>query len=331
MSDEEPDTTLGKIRQLAYNVFVRNGHLKAIALLLTVALYLWVGEDRETQMIAAAPVQFSIPENLILTQPNIDRVKLTLRGRWSSLNQFDQRDLDPVTVQISPDDDGQVVPITPDAVTLPPGVRTVSIDPSAVRVELEERVEKTVKLSPRVVGRTRPGYVIQGVEVNPSELTVNGPKSVIDPLQSVPTERLDVTGRARSFQKQVQLRPESSQISYDLSNPVTVSVEIAAEQAQRTFEGLTVRPVNTSYDTNVEPATLDVTIRGPAATVEDLDADQVYAVIDLAGEDGQKPGTFEKKPTLRNIPDTIEIVRMQPEHFLVTTRPGDDGNGDSTD
>jgi YbbR domain-containing protein len=331
MSDEQPDTALGKARQIAHNIFIRNGHLKAIALLLTVALYLWVGEDRETQMIAAAPVRFSVPEELILTQPNIDRVKLTLRGRWSSLNQFDQNDLEPVVIQVSPDDDGQVVPITPDAVQLPPGVRTTSIEPSAVRVELEDRVEKTVKLSPRVVGRTRPGYVIQGVEVTPSELTVSGPQSVIGPLQSVPTERIDVTGRARSFQKQVQLRPESSQINYNLSNPVSVSVQIAAEEAQRTLQGLKVRPVNTSYETEIEPANLDVTVRGPAATVEELDSEQVYAVLDLAPQDAQEPGTFEKKPTLRNIPDTVEIVRMQPEYFLVTTRAAEDDTQGSTD
>jgi hypothetical protein len=331
MSDEQPDTALGKARQIAHNIFVRNGHLKAIALLLTVALYLWVGEDRETQMIAAAPVRFSVPEELILTQPNIDRVKLTLRGRWSSLNQFDQNDLEPVVIQVSPEDDGQVVPITPDAVQLPPGVRTTSIEPSAVRVELEDRVDKTVKLSPRVVGRTRPGYVIQGVEVTPSELTVSGPQSVIGPLQSVPTERIDVTGRARSFQKQVQLRPESSQINYNLSSPVTVSVQIAAEEAQRTLQGLRVRPVNTSYETEIEPANLNVTVRGPAATVEELDSEQVYAVLDLAPQDAQEPGTFEKKPTLRNIPDTVEIVRMQPEYFLVTTRAAEEDTQGSND
>jgi YbbR domain-containing protein len=331
MSDEQPDTALGKARQIAHNIFVRNGHLKAIALLLTVALYLWVGEDRETQMIAAAPVRFSVPEELILTQPNIDRVKLTLRGRWSSLNQFDQNDLEPVVIQVSPDDDGQVVPITPDAVQLPPGVRTTSIEPSAVRVKLEDRVDKTVKLSPRVVGRTRPGYVIQGVEVTPSELTVSGPQSVIEPLQSVPTERIDVTGRARSFQKQVQLRPESSQINYNLSSPVTVSVQIAAEEAQRTLQGLRVRPVNTSYETEIEPSNLNVTVRGPAATVEELDSEQVYAVLDLAPQDAQEPGTFEKKPTLRNIPDTVEIVRMQPEYFLVTTRAAEEDTQGSDD
>jgi YbbR domain-containing protein len=331
MSDEQPDTALGKARQIAHNIFVRNGHLKAIALLLTVALYLWVGEDRETQMIAAAPVRFSVPEELILTQPNIDRVKLTLRGRWSSLNQFDQNDLEPVVIQVSPEDDGQVVPITPDAVQLPPGVRTTSIEPSAVRVELEDRVDKTVKLSPRVVGRTRPGYVIQGVEVTPSELTVSGPQSVIGPLQSVPTERIDVTGRARSFQKQVQLRPESSQINYNLSSPVTVSVQIAAEEAQRTLQGLRVRPVNTSYETEIEPSNLNITVRGPAATVEELDSEQVYAVLDLAPQDAQEPGTFEKKPTLRNIPDTVEIVRMQPEYFLVTTRAAEEDTQGSND
>lgn len=311
-------------------IFVRNFHLKAIALLLTFALHLWVGEDRETQMIAAAPVQFSVPEDQILLQPQLDRVKLTLRGRWSSLNRFDQNDLEPVVVELSQDHDGEIVPITPDSVRLPAGVRTVSIDPSAVRVKMADRVTKKVAVRPRIVGRPRSSYIIEDVSLRPETLEVAGPRNVIDQLEAIPTERIDVTGRARSFQKSVQLRPESPHLAYDVNRTVTVSVTIKAEEVQRTIQNVKVRAVNTTQETTIEPATLDLTIRGPRSLVEELDRSTIHAVIDLSKEDQREPGTFDKTVQIKNLPDEVARVRTHPKHFVVTTLPRET-NGAGTD
>ena len=71
MSDETEESG-SRVLSFLRALFIRNFHLKSIALLLTLALYLWVGEDRETQVIATAPIQISVPEDQILLQPNID-------------------------------------------------------------------------------------------------------------------------------------------------------------------------------------------------------------------------------------------------------------------
>ena len=305
---------------LLQGIFVRNFHLKAIALLLTFALYLWVGEDRETQVIAAAPIQLSVPEDQILLQPKIDKVKVTLRGRWSALNRFDQTELKPVVVTLSESDDGRLVPITPDAVQVPSGLRVVSIEPSFIRVEMETKAEKEVDIKPRIVGRTRGSYTIGEVAVSPSSLTVSGPESTMKNLTSIPTEAIDVTGRVRTFKKRVQLRPESPMISYNLDTPITVTVPIKAEEIQRTIDDIEVKAVNTTYKTSISPETLDLTIRGPRSVIEALEPNTIHAVVEMTKEDERAPGTFEKESEIRNLPADAEIVSIAPKTFLVTTK-----------
>lgn len=302
-----------------HDIFVRNFHLKAIALLLTFALYLWVGEDRETQIIATAPLQFSVPENQMLLEPDVDQAKVTLRGRWSTLNEFHQTDLRSIVVELSKSDDGRLVPIEPESVQVPPGLRVVSIEPSFVRVDLEETVSREIAIEPRIVGRTRGSYRLGEVEVEPDEVTVSGPENVMENLESIPTEPIDVTGRVRSFEKQVQLRPENSLINYNLDGPVTVSVPIQAERVEKTLDEVEVSAVNTTYRTDVSPEALEVTLQGPRSVIEDLDSESIHAVVDISREDDLSPGTFEKKVELRNLPSNVELVEMHPTHFVVKT------------
>ena len=320
MSDDDGIENVGaRLLETLRGIFVRDFHLKAIAVLLTFALYLWVGEDRETQVIAAAPIQMSVPEDQILLQPKIDKVKVTLRGRWSALNRFDQNELKPVVVRLSKSDDGRLVPITPDSVQVPSGLRVVSIEPSFIRVEMESKLEKRIEIKPRIVGRTQGSYSIGKVVATPDELRVSGPESVMQNLESIPTEPIDVTGRVRSFDKRVQLRPESPMVSYDLDAPVTVTVPIRAEEIQREFKNVEVGAVNTTYQTDISPKTLDLTVRGPRSVIEDIDRKALHAIVDMTKEDERDPGTFEKEVKIRNLPDDLEVVRVYPRHFKVTT------------
>jgi YbbR domain-containing protein len=313
------------------DIFVRNFHLKAVALLLTFALYLWVGEDRETQIIATAPLQFSVPENQMLLEPETDQAKVTLRGRWSTLNEFDQTNLRPIVVELSKSDDGRLVSIEPESVQVPPGLRVVSIEPSFVRVDLEETVSREVAIEPRIVGRTRGSYRLGEVDVDPDEVTVSGPENVMENLGSIPTEPIDVTGRVRSFKKQVQLRPENSLINYNLDGPVTVSVPIRAERVEKTVDEVEVSAVNTTYRTDVSPKALKVTLQGPRSVLDDLDSESIHAVVELSEQDDLPPGTFEKKVEVRNLPPDVELVEMHPQYFVVETLERADEDGEAAD
>jgi len=324
MTDELTESDRGVLGHLQ-GIFVRNIHLKGIALLLTFALYLWVGEDRETQIIASAPLQFSVPEDQVLIEPKPDRIKVTLRGRWSSFNQIEETELPPVTVDLTAPDDGRTVQIPREAVDPPPGLRVVSLEPNAVRVEMAEKFEKEVDIEPRIAGRTRGSYAIGDIQVDPSTVEISGPKNAMQDLSSVPTEPIDVTGRVRSFKKRIQLRPESSRISYNLDGPVTVTVPIRAEKIERTLRDLQVDAVDTTYPTEISPPTVDVTVRGPRSIVEDIDPETLNAIVDMSPQQDRPPVKFEKKVEIRNLPADAEVVDIHPTHFIVETleRPDD--------
>lgn len=299
-------------------VFVVNGSLKLIAFVLTLALFIWVREDRESAVTGQVPIRLVIPEGMVLVSEPVERVRVTVGGRWSDLNKFDPSQLSPITLNVAADAGG-LVGISADMIRLPPGLRVTSIQPNYVRVELEPAESKSVEIRPRRVGDPGGSFDLGDIKVTPERIEVTGPRSSVENLEYVWTEPVDVTDRTESFEKRVQLRIDDPFIQYDIARPITVRVTIATQEVTRTIQEVGVFGVNTSYAASVRPDTVTVTIRGPKPTVDKMSADSIYAAIDLSAESERPPGTFSKQARIVNLPPDVNLVQFHPTDFLVTT------------
>ena len=303
------------LRQLV----VRNFYLKFIAAVLTLALYIWVSEDRETVVAGFAPVQMVVPENMALVSDPLDRVKVTIRGRWSDVHRFDVSQLDPIRLDLSPTDQDRIVNITSNMIRVPPGLRVTNVEPASVYVDLEREISRTVSISPQISGEPAPSYAIESLEVTPSTLTVRGPRSRLERLTSIPTETVDISGRSTPLRRQVRLRIDDGLVRPEEDTAVIIDIQFGTQETTRTFRELPVVGVNTRYATSIEPSTTSVTLRGPMNIIEDLGPDVLRAEIDLTREDQRPPGTYSRDVTVQNIPPEVELLRVFPERFRVTT------------
>lgn len=300
-------------------LFVVNGSLKLIAFVLTLGLFIWVREDRESAVTGHVPIRLVIPEDSVLVSEPIERVRVTVGGRWSDLNKFDPSQLSPITLEVTATDDG-LVGIDASMIRVPNGLRVTSIQPNYVRVDLEPAQTKDVEIRARRIGDPAPSYALGEIQLIPARIEVRGPRSSIETLEWVWTESLDVTDRTESFEKRVNLRIDDPLIQYDVDRPITARVTITTEEVTRTLQGVGVIAVNTTMSTSIRPDTVSVTVRGPKPTVDKLSPEGVYATVDLAEESTQGPGTFSKTARITNLPGDVSLVQFHPTEFIVTTR-----------
>lgn len=298
--------------------FTENLAIKVVAFLITLLLFLWVRNDRETTAVVHAPVKTVIPEDMVLVTPAPDRVRLTIRGRSSDVNRFDPNDVPPITLVANTDVD-QTLTIQPEAVKLPVGLSVSQITPEFVRVGLEPLSRKKVAVAARITGEPRANYVLGQVEVTPATIEVSGPASTIEKLQSVSTEAVDITDRVQGVERRVQLRIDDPLIRFDAAAPVTVRVPIETVEVSRSFDGIQIRAVNTTKDAQLTPDKLAVTLRGPRALMDAVKPGDFLVTVDLANEERSGAGTFEKQPVVKNLPAGITLVDYHPKNVIVTT------------
>jgi YbbR domain-containing protein len=300
-------------------VFVVNGSLKLIAFVLTLALFIWVREDRESAVTGYVPVSPVIPEGMVLVSDPVERVRVTVGGRWTDLNKFDPSQLQTIRLNVEEDTSG-LVSITADMIKLPPGLRVTSIQPNYVRVELEPAASHSVPIRPRIAGEPAESFDLGDVAVRPPRIQVTGPESSVENLEYVWTEPVDVTDRTESFEKRVNLRIDDPYVQYDVDRIITVKVPIDTQEVTRTLQDVGVVAVNTTHETDIRPETISVTVRGPKPIIDRMSGETIYAAIDLAAEDDKPPGTFSKPARIANLPPEVNLVAFHPTEFVVTTR-----------
>jgi YbbR domain-containing protein len=206
------------------------------------------------------------------------------------------------------------VPITNDLVTLPPGISIVRIDPPAIRVAFDKRVEKTVEVTPVTVGRPAHGYIVKEQKVVPATVRVRGGERLLAALTSIRTHELSVQGQTEPFEAPIDLAPPSG-VETDPGQHVTVSVRIDEELVTRRLPGLPIAIRGDGVDParwTLEPAQVEVTLTGALLAIENV-KDKLVPFVKLAPAD---KGAREVEVTLDGIPPGVG-KRISPERVKV--------------
>jgi YbbR domain-containing protein len=192
-------------------------------------------------------------------------------------------------------------------VGLDPGLSIVALKPNSLQVELEPQAERPVRLQASVVGEAADGFRLAKVTLEPGEVTVVGPTSVVATLDKVMTRALVIDGLSQDTEREISL---------DLPPPlmlkkpgvILASLRIQAVNSTRTFTDVPVvcrdpgwRPVQDS---------VSVVLEGPVRELSALEVDALTVMVVL-------PGDLERAPLSVG-------VALAPEARLEIVHPGGD-------
>jgi YbbR domain-containing protein len=213
----------------------REWKLKLVSLGLALGLWLMLvpADKVSSEKSLTVPLEVrSIPPGLEIVERSVAAVDITLRAPNRLLEEIGPSgiaariDLDRATVL------QQEYALSTSNVAVPPGAKVVKISPSKVTIKLEKTAEATLEVQVTLRGKPAPGFHIEGMEMTPSSVTVQGPESRLKGAGAATTAPVDVTGLAQTtvFDADIILpRPELRFVSSETS--VKVSVRIVADKA----------------------------------------------------------------------------------------------------
>ncbi len=191
---------------LIRKLFLENLGLKTSAIVLAVILWFFVVSKGQTEVSLNVPIEYTnIPVGLEIAKRTVSSVNIVIRTYESLARNIRQENVR-VSIDVSKARRGEgTFSIKKDDIKTPFGAAVLKIEPSTVKVVIEETLSKKVVVKPDIIGAPETGYYVKVVEVKPEEIVVEGPKSEVRKITALKTEPIDVTGIKEDFSQEVAL------------------------------------------------------------------------------------------------------------------------------
>lgn len=317
--DVDDETTfLGRLLEM----ITENWSLKVISLVVAIGLYVLLhagGESVRTLEVDLIRGPEKDPTKVLLT-PIPPRVHVTVQGPRALIDDI-ANPADAISLNL----EGQppVIRLEDYAIKLPPGVRKVSINPSALNLRWDTRISKRLKVEPTWSANPE-GLVVKpgSITVTPATVLLNGPKTRIDPVQGMKASPVELkdrqvgsyiqsvfidVGAAGLLDGNVSVEPDQVEIRF----------ELIAETKARTFNNVPVLVLK-GKGVTLRPRTVSVVVTCPPKKTDELREDAIVPKIDLEalGPDFAKKGPEEADVKV-DVPGCTDVV-VSPAKVSVT-------------
>lgn len=217
-----------------FKFITRNPGLKIISLILAVILWLFVKSETGGEVGLVAPVEFSsLPPTLIMVRLSDEVINLRVSGSLSKVERLSTRDVR-VRIDLSSAKAGlNSFDILPRNISLPQGLTVTQMSPSTIKVEIDEVMDKIVRVNALVQGEPESGYRVSRVTVDPRYIKLQGSKTQLKTLKEVPTEEIDVSGFKETVKLEVPLRLSELNVKAGGDRKVRVTVHIEPEKVEK--------------------------------------------------------------------------------------------------
>ena len=213
--------------------------MKLVALVITLGLWLGVtGLSTPTvTRFSGVPLALRVSNNAEITNTPIQEIDVVLSGDKRKIAQLNKGDLF-ASIDLTDVSPGEkLIPLSPETVrlSLPPGIKLDEVQPNRAAIRLEAVEEKELPVTVETAGSVPEGYEVYSTTVLPVKVHVRGPASFLKTLNSVSTDRIDLSGRSEDFTARQVTVPLGNPKATVLENVVDVAFRIGEKRSERIF------------------------------------------------------------------------------------------------
>jgi diadenylate cyclase len=209
------------------NRVYRNFWPKLITVLLVFITWLIITAREGEITNTLVPVTFQdLPADYLLTKSTPDEVEVQLRT-FSSLIPAPKEGEISAEVNLSKIKEGNnTIPIKKEDFRLPTGVIVTRVKPSVLRINVEKRAQKLLKVEAKVIGSLPGKEKLKKIKVEPYSVMVEGPERSLARVEDIQTEEILLQHIHGSVTVERKLVAPSNQVRFLRDGKVKVTLTV---------------------------------------------------------------------------------------------------------
>lgn len=209
----------------------------------------------------------------------------------------------------------QNVPVDIQQLEMPANTKVLKFEPKNLVVRIEKELRRKVPVEIKMSGKPSVNAQIEKIKVEPAEVLLIGPHSLLAQTDKVFSKPVVVDGLDESVKKEIALDLADGVILDPDSPTITVGIEIAKRVITRTFDHVAVKLKNNAWDAQVSPKEVRLTLEGPVDALEELETkNKIEAYVDLKD---LVEGVYVRRAIV-SLPVGVSLLSAKPKVFTIT-------------
>ncbi|MCI5190511.1 MAG: YbbR-like domain-containing protein, partial [Candidatus Electrothrix sp. AS4_5] len=180
--------------------------LKLVSLALGILVwFLAVGTDQMDTSLRIPIEVLNLPKNLVIYNQYQKEISVTLRGPRGIIQEVRNRP-PALSLDLSKAEPDTIV-LNTETLTfpLPSGISIVRMQPASITLSIDKLVEREIPITAITEGYVADGYILKEVSLNPENILVAGPESLISQEHTLKTYVINLSGLNHSTTLPVHL------------------------------------------------------------------------------------------------------------------------------
>jgi len=206
----------------------RNWGLKVLSVALAFAVWLYVNSQGQVTVNFAVPIEaVGLSPDLVLSDMSEATADVRVEGRENALSRLTSRHIHAYLDMSAVQPGSQWVSLTAGDVNVAEPVQVTQVTPRQVRVKVDKRVTRAVRVVADVSGSPAAGRKVTAIEVDPSEVTLTGAEDAFKGLTRLSTVPVDIGGLSESIRREVRLDLRGRDLEVLEGRPVYVRITVS--------------------------------------------------------------------------------------------------------
>jgi YbbR domain-containing protein len=304
-----------------------NWPAKVISIVVAIFLFMFHRMSALDERYFSIPLRVQTDGQLVPASSYPRNVRVTLRGESNTVLTIVEDDIEAYIDLTKYKNEGVYkapVQIQKKGSALGINPLEIQVDPVEIALAIEKKESKVVGITPSFRGFLNNGYELSSYVMEPSQVEVSGPTSVVDKISDVTTDFIELTGRKENFTVSVKLLNKDPLIKIAGNGMVNFQAVVQPSVLVKTFDHLPIvisglnqkfvaRPQINFGSVKLQGSQNDLDVYTPDASLLSLDCSEIT-----------EEGTY-MLPVIVSAPQNLSVIRYDPQDVPVEVAKAVDG------
>lgn len=240
--------------------------LKFISLFLSIFLWAYILNSEKLSFEKVVYLDYILPDHLILSQKPPQEVIFTIEGPRAFIKTVLDRE-DRILIDLNRLNEKKqssfYVDLNPAQLSLPLGMTVENVSLRRIPIRLEKKFSKKVALKADFSGPAPENFSIQKIQLIPSEIEVEGPRSVLENLNFISTRPIDFDALVGEDYLPVDLMMPDERLSILFNGAVKLKYDLKLSSSEFVVSDLPIKFLSKTKNVSSQVKTASIKLKIP--------------------------------------------------------------------